>query len=700
MWLLLRTPLGKRLIVGVMLFALFCVSVVVALIAAWVGAGPSSEGCAPKKADDEIVQVASGPLTNGVKTAARAAVGAGWDSEDAVTAVAIAGAESGYNREAANSQSTARGMWQIMLSYHQPKFEGADWRDPYANARVAYQIWKARGSWVDWTVHTSGAYRKHLPEARQAVAEATRTGIGGTGPNDVLPVAQTAANFIRQQFRFKGDIGGRATGGHITGSKHYTGLAIDVMTGDNKALGKKLYDYFAGPGYKAFGVDNVIHNHRIYNAGRGDHAYSGENPHTGHVHVDFHAGAGTAEVEPPAVEQVATEAETPECIPSGEPITLDGDIVHPVKEGARITGRHGDDSSVRSSIHKGLDFGEPCGTPVKAAHPGTIQVDAVGWAGQLVRVNTGPGELSTWYAHMQTVSVRNGEQVQAGQKIGEIGREGNSTGCHLHFEVHPNGGEWDVDDIDPEPWLKEKVGKTTEIVPVNATNQGGEGFGIASFNVLGSSHRANGPQRVQAVPGLFDTYGVSVAGLQEFQRNQAAAFKQATAGEWDMFHPPGDTENAIVWRTSQFTRTGQGWISVPYFNNDRRKPWVSLRDSEDNTIIVLNVHNPASGVRGMGDKSARRAEAVRRELAKIAELRATTGLPVFWTGDMNARPPELLPQIQGGPVQSAHAGNKQQRIDWILATPDVRFTGWQSIRNNLIRQTSDHPLVTARATTN
>ena len=110
MWLLLRTPLGKRLIVGVMLFALFCVSVVVALIAAWVGAGPSSEGCAPKKADDEIVQVASGPLTNGVKTAARAAVGAGWDGEDAVTAVAIAGAESGYNREAANSQSTARGM--------------------------------------------------------------------------------------------------------------------------------------------------------------------------------------------------------------------------------------------------------------------------------------------------------------------------------------------------------------------------------------------------------------------------------------------------------------------------------------------------------------------------------------------------------------------------------------------------------------
>ena len=78
-----------------------------------------------------------------------------------------------------------------------------------------------------------------------------------------------------------------------------------------------------------------------------------------------------------------------------------------------------------------------------------------------------------------------------------------------------------------------------------------------------------------------------------------------------MFHPPGDTDNAIVWRTAQYTRIGSGWVAAPYFNNDRRFPWVALRDAEDNAFIVLNVHNPASGVRGMGDKSARRREAVR-----------------------------------------------------------------------------------------
>jgi murein DD-endopeptidase MepM/ murein hydrolase activator NlpD len=82
-----------------------------------------------------------------------------------------------------------------------------------------------------------------------------------------------------------------------------------------------------------------------------------------------------------------------------------------------------------------------------------------GWAGpQLVKVTTGPGSLTTWYAHMQQVSVSSGETVQPGQQIGEVGDLGNSDGCHLHFEVHlKNGSMYGSDNVDPSRWLAEHV---------------------------------------------------------------------------------------------------------------------------------------------------------------------------------------------------------------------------------------------------
>jgi len=66
----------------------------------------------------------------------------------------------------------------------------------------------------------------------------------------------------------------------------------------------------------------------------------------------------------------------------------------------------------------------------------------------------GKGSLTVWYAHMQAKHVNNGDTVKAGDHIGDIGTEGNSTGCHLHFEVHPKGGSIYQDPTDPVKWLK------------------------------------------------------------------------------------------------------------------------------------------------------------------------------------------------------------------------------------------------------
>jgi len=55
---------------------------------------------------------------------------------------------------------------------------------------------------------------------------------------------------------------------------------------------------------------------------------------------------------------------------------------------------------------------------------------------------------------MEKLDVSRGETVFPGQQIGEVGNQGNSEGCHLHFEVHlKNGFIYGPDNVDPSEWL-------------------------------------------------------------------------------------------------------------------------------------------------------------------------------------------------------------------------------------------------------
>ncbi len=108
-----------------------------------------------------------------------------------------------------------------------------------------------------------------------------------------------------------------------------------------------------------------------------------------------------------------------------------------------------------ASFHTGTDLSIACGTPVLAATDGVVHIRTdQPWAGPwLVQVSTGPGRLTTWYAHMQRVTAHEGQRVVGGQVIGAVGAMGNATGCHLHFEVHPRGGAIYEDPVDPSDWL-------------------------------------------------------------------------------------------------------------------------------------------------------------------------------------------------------------------------------------------------------
>ena len=103
-------------------------------------------------------------------------------------------------------------------------------------------------------------------------------------------------------------------------------------------------------------------------------------------------------------------------------------------------------------FHAGIDIGGGMGARVRAARDGYVTY--AGYAsgyGTLVVVShgtVGGRDLSTAYAHLSVMTVREGQTVARGDRIGSIGDEGNSAGPHLHFEVRRDG-----EPVDPLAWV-------------------------------------------------------------------------------------------------------------------------------------------------------------------------------------------------------------------------------------------------------
>lgn len=127
-------------------------------------------------------------------------------------------------------------------------------------------------------------------------------------------------------------------------------------------------------------------------------------------------------------------------------------IIKPVKSGRRtsVFGSQRILNGVPKNVHNGVDYAAPTGTPVYAMAGGIIRLaaDDFFYAGNHLIIDHGHG-VNSLYLHLNKMDVKEGDVVKKGEKIGEIGTTGRSTGPHLHWGV-----QWYKKRVDPELLLK------------------------------------------------------------------------------------------------------------------------------------------------------------------------------------------------------------------------------------------------------
>jgi murein DD-endopeptidase MepM/ murein hydrolase activator NlpD len=104
-----------------------------------------------------------------------------------------------------------------------------------------------------------------------------------------------------------------------------------------------------------------------------------------------------------------------------------------------------------ASLHTGLDFEAPVGTPVTAVASGPVT--SAGWAGSYGYrvVQTLPDGTEIWYCHLARLAATSGPATPA-TVLGAVGATGSVTRPRLHLEVRPGGGA----PIDPQSWLRDR----------------------------------------------------------------------------------------------------------------------------------------------------------------------------------------------------------------------------------------------------
>lgn len=226
---------------------------------------------------------------------------------------------------------------------------------------------------------------------------------------------------------------------------HPAGRALDFMLAgpSGRPTGDKLAAY-AQANATDLDITYIIWRQRIWSVERADEGWrpmpdrgSPTANHLDHVHISL--GPGWTKTNP-----APTAASGASCTATG---TLTAGQVQPggwapPARGPILSGFGPRVDPVRGAagygFHYGIDIGAACNYPIWAAHAGTViraGIETTG-LGNVIEIDHGNG-IETRYGHMYDngILVRAGDQVTGGQQIARVGSNGNSTGCHLHWET-------------------------------------------------------------------------------------------------------------------------------------------------------------------------------------------------------------------------------------------------------------------------
>jgi len=127
-------------------------------------------------------------------------------------------------------------------------------------------------------------------------------------------------------------------------------------------------------------------------------------------------------------------------------------LVLPIRSSYRISSRYGmrrHPVTRKYRMHDALDLAAPYGTPIYATADGVVVF--AGWAGgygRIIKIRHALG-FETRYAHLSKFRVKKGQRVSRGDRIGDMGSSGRSTGSHVHYEIRIGGKS-----VNPSKYIK------------------------------------------------------------------------------------------------------------------------------------------------------------------------------------------------------------------------------------------------------
>lgn len=388
----------------------------------------------------------------GIVEAARAGRRAGLSGSRLVTAVAVAGPESGYRPTARLNNppiEDSRGLWQINTIAH-PWTRGMNLYDPDVNARAMARVSNGGRNWGPWAGYTSGKFRSFITAARRAV-------LNSRGAK--VREGSALASDVSREVTLERALGASTVrGGEVLGEGLEAGLGLDGLTrADIRRYGGNPYLAEVRQALDE-AVDSYTRTVTVNASGVRERKPS----------KATRAGRGRGGISWPTASRQVTSG----------------------------FGRRSSPGGVGSTNHDGIDIGIPVGTAVRSIAAGRVTRAGVnGGYGNYVSVQHSGGLLS-FYGHLSQILTRAGARVAGGQLIARSGNTGTSTGPHLHLGMHRGGQP-----IDPRTVLGKRrgglIGRFAKGGVVAPTT------GIAKSAPKSKKHRAQLEEAMGIVQGMW-----------------------------------------------------------------------------------------------------------------------------------------------------------------------------------------------------